>query len=274
MNKFILLIFTVIAVSFVLVIFFKWFERSSIYYPTKFLEYTPKDFGIAYKDIYLTTSDNVRIHAWYASANKEIFRAVALISHGNAGNISHRIEIIQMFHELGIDVFIYDYRGYGQSKGQPSEKGTYLDEEAAYNYLIHDKKINPDKIILFGKSLGAAIAIDLAAKQEKIILISDSAFTSTYDMAKIYFPFLAKKWLISINYDSFSKIDQVQGPKLFIHSKHDEIVPYSLGEKLYNKAKEPKKFRSLPHGGHNEAFSMHTQEISNIIDEFLKEYGI
>lgn len=251
-----------------LVLFFRYFEWRSIFLPTKDFSYNPKTFNLEYEDIFLATHEGLKINAWYVPA--QAGRGyILLFSHGNGGNISHRISKIIMLNKLGLDVFIYDYRGYGKSEGRASEAGIYLDAKAAYDYLTKEKGIAPDKIIAYGESLGAAVSVDLASKEKLKALILEGAFSRAKDMAGEIYPFLPS-FLIYSKFDSMAKIGDITIPKLFIHSSNDEIVPIQLSRKLYAKAPEPKFFTTLE-GGHNTSFidsqSKFTDGISSFIDK-------
>ncbi|MFC1482978.1 alpha/beta hydrolase, partial [Candidatus Margulisiibacteriota bacterium] len=175
-----------------------------------------------------------------------------IFCHGNAGNISHRLEKIQILYNLDLNIFIFDYRGYGKSKGKPSETGLYKDVAAAFDYLTYQRNISGNTIILYGESIGGCVAIDLAQKVTARALITEETFTSIHDMATIHYPFIPR-FMISSQFDALSKIKNVDCPKLIIHSVDDEIVPYYLGEKLFEAARLPKKLLQL-HGSHNTAF--------------------
>ena len=140
-----------------LLLFARWFEWSNIYFPYKFVEANPKDIGLSYEDVYFETSDGAKLNGWFIPA-KAPPRATVIFCHGNAGNISHRLDIIRMLNSLGLNIFIFDYRGYGRSRGWPTEKGTYLDLEAAHEYVLNRDDIDKEKIIVYGKSLGGAVA--------------------------------------------------------------------------------------------------------------------
>ncbi|MEA3560690.1 MAG: alpha/beta hydrolase [Candidatus Omnitrophota bacterium] len=224
-----------------------------------------------YEDIYFQTSDSCRLNAWFIPASRS--RATILFCHGNAGNISHRLEIIRLFNRLNLNTFIFDYRGYGKSKGWVSENGTYLDAQAAYDYLVSRDDVTGDKIIIYGKSLGAAIAIDLAAKTKPCALISESAFGSVLEIGRVFYAHLPLKLMLTMRYDNISKIRGLDMPKLIIHSIDDEIVPFEQGRRLFNEAGEPKEFYQMC-GGHNDAFLMAKQEFKEKIDQFLRAYGI
>jgi fermentation-respiration switch protein FrsA (DUF1100 family) len=250
----------------------KWFERSNIYFPYRGMENTPEDIGLSYEDVFFQTSDGVKINAWFIPAENAA-RGTVIFCHGNAGNISHRLEIIRMLHNLDLNILIFDYRGYGKSGGFPSEKGTYLDALAAYEYLTGRGDIDKEKIIVHGKSLGGAVAVDLATKVDLHAVISESAFTSVQDIGEEIYPFLPIRLITTIKYDTLSKIDKLNMPKLIIHSTEDEIIPFHHGQKLFDAASEPKKFYRM-RGTHNEAIIMYTNEYTEEIDKFLKDSGI
>ena len=249
--------------------YLKYFEKKGIYYPTKKIEFTPINAGLKYEDVFFNTDDGLKLNGWFIP--QEDPRATLLFCHGNAGNISHRIEIIKIFNKLKLNVFIFDYRGYGRSQGSPSEGGLYRDAQAAYKYLLSREDINKDAIVIYGKSIGANVAIDLASKVKPACLISESGFSSAYDMGRKLFPYLPIKWIITIKYDALTKIKDIPIPKLIIHSQDDEIIPFRLGERLFEAATQPKEFYQMQ-GGHNEAIFMAQEEYSVKINDFLSRY--
>lgn len=244
------------------------FERSRMYYPDPELILSPAAIGLTYENVILKPESKVEIHGWWIPAEES--RGTILFCHGNGGNISHRLESIRIFHQMELDVFIFDYRGYGKSTGSPSEKGTYQDAAAAYNYLQKIRMIKPEKIIIFGRSLGGAIAIDLAAKKEAAALICESSFTSAADMGKIIFPFLPVRLFIFDKYDSISKVGIISTPKLFIHSREDNVVPFRQGEMLYQRASPPKDFLEI-RGDHGNGFFESEDIYCRRIDDFIKQ---
>jgi fermentation-respiration switch protein FrsA (DUF1100 family) len=251
------------------ILFLKYYEKKGIYFPAKNIDLTPEDIGLEYKDVFFLSSDGTELNGWFVQADES--GLTLLFCHGNAGNISHRIELIDMFHKLGLNVFIFDYRGYGRSQGSPSEDGLHSDAYAAYNYLIDDQDIDEGSIVVYGKSLGANVSVELCSKVRPAALISESAFTSALDMGKKLFPFLPIKWLITVKYDAISKIKSITVPKLFIHSEDDEIIPFQHGKRLFEAAPEPKEFYPM-RGGHNDAVFLAQKEFAARIDKFLQEY--
>jgi fermentation-respiration switch protein FrsA (DUF1100 family) len=229
-------------------------QAKLIYYPdipSRNLTASPADLSLEYESVSITTSDEVTIHGWFIPAEQE--RGTLLFFHGNAGNISHRLDSLKIFHDLGLAVFIIDYRGYGRSQGELSEQGTYLDAAAAWNYLTETRKIPAHQIIVFGRSLGAAIAAYVAAGQGPGALILESAFTSVPDMAARLYPVFPVRRLSRFQYNTQKSLASVSCPVMIIHSPDDEIIPYINGQKLYDRAREPKKFLEIL-GGHNEGF--------------------
>ena len=255
----------------VVVVYARWMERSSIYYPRREVEATPDEIDLRFEDVYFTSSDGVKLNGWFIPAENP--RGTVLVCHGNAGNIGHRLDKIRIFNELGLNVFIFDYRGYGRSAGSPSEKGTYLDARAAYDHLMSRDDIDKEKIVVYGKSLGGAIAIDLATRVPVRAVISNSAFTSTVDMAKGMYPFLPVKYFVSMKYDTISKVGRLKAPKLIIHSGEDEIVPFRHGERLFEAAAEPKEFYRM-RGEHNDSIYVYEEEFKRNIHLFLESVGI
>ena len=246
-------------------LWFKNFEWHSIFFPTKDFAETPKVLGLNYEDIYFNTEDGLKLNAWFIPATKQQY--VILFAHGNGGNISHRMSKVAMFHDLDFSLFLYDYRGYGKSEGKASEIGIYRDTNAAYNYLVKEKKIPPDKIIVYGESLGGACAVDLAANVNVKAVILEGSFTNAKDMSKEIYPFLPAFFIMS-KLDSFSKIKNIKAAKLFIHSEEDEIVPIELAKKLYNQALEPKAFLTIG-GSHNMGVIDFEDKIKKSIVEFF-----
>ncbi len=237
--------------------------------PGRELAATPERLGVAYQDVWLETGDGLAIHGWFVPATEA--RGTLLFFHGNAGNISHRLDSIRIFHELGLNVLIIDYRGYGQSEGSPSESGLYRDAEAAMAHLIRERETPIEDIILFGRSLGAAVAAQMAIRYQDVGgLILESAFTSVADMAAELYPIFPARLLVRHRYDALETLQDVSSPVLVVHSPDDEIVPYAHGRRLYEAAPEPKWFLEL-RGGHNDGFLRTGDDYSRGLDDFLGE---
>jgi fermentation-respiration switch protein FrsA (DUF1100 family) len=211
----------------------------------------------------------VRLSAWFIPHPAP--RATLLFFHGNAGNLSHRVESIRLFHDLGLSVFIIDYRGYGQSEGSPTETGTYRDATAAWDYLVDERRIAPQEIVIFGRSLGGAIAAELASHTRPAALILESAFTSVPNMAARLYPWLPVRWLSRYRYDTRRALEATSSPVLIIHSREDDIIPYAEGEQLFAHAREPKRFLKIL-GGHGNGFLISRDAYERGIDDFLVRY--
>lgn len=226
-----------------------------IFFPEKQIEVTPKSVGLEFEDVMIETSDGIMLNGWYVPHPES--RRTLLFFHGNAGNISHRVQNLRLFYdELGLSVFILDYRGYGQSEGEPSEEGTYLDAEAALGFLKGKKGLKESELIFFGRSLGSAVAVDLALKHPPRVLILESPMTSIRDMAKKMFSFLPVGFLIKTEYDSLSKIGKIHAPVFVLHGDRDEVVPFEQGKRIFEAANSPKQFHTIPGAGHNDTFDV------------------
>ena len=248
------------------------FEDSFIYFPAKYpagawerAEPQAREGRIVARveDVQLAAADGVRLHGWFCTP--QVGRGGALepvetkqtllFLHGNAGNISHRYEIIEDFVKLPVNVLIIDYRGYGKSEGSPSEEGLYADAQAAWDYLTTVRGTPASQIVIFGESLGGAVAIDLATKTQACGLVVQSSFTSIADMVAELMPFVPR-FVLRTKMDSLSKIGRVSCPKLFIHSQADEIIPYKLGRRLFDAAHAPKQFYEVKGASHNLTFDI------------------
>lgn len=245
------------------------FQSRFIYFPLKHIEATPATIGLTYETVQFEADDGVKLSGWFIPA--EGANRVVLFFHGNAGNISHRLESIGLFHRLGLSIFIIDYRGYGQSGGSPSENGTYYDAKAAWRYLTEEREIEPEHIIIFGRSLGGAVATWLAHHHPPKALIIESTFTSVPDMGARQYPFLPIKLLARIQYNSLERMSLINVPILIVHSPDDEIIPYSHGQQLFQAANEPKAFLQLS-GGHNEGFIISGQHYEEGLKSFIERY--
>lgn len=245
----------------------RWFEKVNLYIPNRTLTAHPGSFGLKYDEFKVPTEDGALVHGWFVENKPE--SPVILVSHGNAGNISHRLDKLQIFRRAGASVLLYDYRGYGESQGSPSEQGTYLDAEAAYRWLTQIKGVPTRRIVLYGESLGSAVAVELALRNRPAGLIIDSAFTSTVEMGQLVFPFLPVRWMVRFKYDSLAKIGKVACPVLVMHSPQDDIVPFEMGRRLYEAAPQPKSFFEMK-GDHNEGFLETGPAYGEAVASFLR----
>jgi uncharacterized protein len=237
--------------------------------PTRSLEATPAEWGWEYEAVDLTAEDGTRLHAWWIPAPDA--RASLIFFHGNAGNISHRMASLEIFRDLGLNVLILDYRGYGESEGRPSEPGLRQDARAAWQHVREERGVPAESIVLFGRSLGSAVASELAREYSPGALILESPFRSVPEMAQAVYPFLPARWLARMDYDNEAYVRDVTGPTLVIHSRDDEIIPYNQGQAVYEAAAGPKKLLTL-RGGHNTGFLDSRANYLSGIDRFLSEH--
>ena len=242
-----------------------------VYFPEKQLSITPEAIGLDYTSVNIATSDGETLHGWWMSVPNA--KGTVLFFHGNAGNISHRINYLEMFKRLGYNTLLFDYRGYGQSSGVPSESGTYLDAQAAWRYLTETRGIAPAQIVLFGESLGGAVAAWLAVQEKPGLLALASTFTSVPDLAAEIYPFLPVRWISRFDYDTRKSLQSVTCPVFIAHSPQDEIIPFEHGQQLFQAAPEPKQFLELE-GGHNIGFifmqPLWIKSLGAFMDENLK----
>jgi uncharacterized protein len=265
----------VIALVYGALVAFLWLRQESMLYlpgiPGRQLVATPDAIGLDFEDLRIATADGEELHAWFIPAREE--RGVLLFFHGNAGNISHRLESLRIFHGLSLSVLILDYRGYGQSTGSPTEEGTYEDARAAWRYLVEDRGVSGEQIVVFGRSLGGAVATWLAAEHRARGLIVESAFRSVPDVAAELYWFLPVRALARIQYPVEDLIARVEAPLLIVHSRDDEIIPFHHGEALYRAANPPKRMLVLS-GGHNVGFMLGGQSYVEGLDAFLESLGL
>ena len=256
------------------------FERSLIFFPTRYpdgmwdTEAAAHGSGCAIEDHFFPSGDGTRLHGWWCrplDGNSD--DPVLLFFHGNAGNLSHRADLlIDLATRTPASVFVVGYRGYGRSEGRPKEAGLYLDARAAWTHLTEEIGVGTDRIVIFGKSLGGGVAVDLAMEVPAAGLIVESSFTSIPDMAGAHYPFVPK-FLIRTQMNSLAKIPFVSMPKLFIHSREDRVVPYRLGRELFEAAADPKRFHEVVGAGHNETWLVggdaYFEALSAFIDDSL-----
>lgn len=225
-------------------------DRVFIYHPHPWIE---RDWagisGLPLEDVWFQTEDGTTLFGWYVQASPAA--PVLLWCHGNAGNIIHRLENLAELYRLGLSVFIFDYRGYGRSSGTPSEEGLYRDALAAYGYLVNQRGIRPERLVLFGRSLGASVAGELASRKPAAGLILESPFPSIAAMARVHYLGLPMHWFVSGRFPLAERLAHVTIPVLVVHGDRDEIVPIELGRQVYDAAREPKSFYVIEGADHN-----------------------
>eukprot|EP01100_Stratorugosa_tubuloviscum_P003763 TRINITY_DN190_c0_g3_i1.p1 TRINITY_DN190_c0_g3~~TRINITY_DN190_c0_g3_i1.p1 ORF type:complete len:296 (+),score=110.70 TRINITY_DN190_c0_g3_i1:162-1049(+) len=267
--------------SFLAALYF--FQEKLIYVPSfppgssGLLKYdeTPRNYGLNnYLDLYTTTQDKIKLHYWLILQSNSNNCPTILYFHGNAGNIAHRIPYAQMMYDkLKVNVVLATYRGYGVNKGSPSERGFKLDSQAVLDDLITRSEIDNKKILLFGTSIGGAVALNLAATNPNKItgLILENTFTHLEDMIDVVFPILKKfKPFLRNKWPNRDLINTIDVPILFISGRADELVPPYMMDRLAQLAKpELSQMICVDGGTHNETILLSRKWIFTPIDTFV-----
>jgi fermentation-respiration switch protein FrsA (DUF1100 family) len=243
------------------------FEKQLIYHPSRGHDVSARELGLASETVALTAEDGVKLDALFLPAKEP--RLTILLAHGNAGNLSHRLDrTIFLQSQLGASVLLFDYRGYGRSEGSPDEEGTYRDARAAYRWLTEARGVSPDRLVLFGESLGSAVVLDLALAHPCAALVLEAPFTSVPDMAQVVLPFLPRAF-VRTQYDNIGKIARLRVPLLVLHGERDEVVPFSQGRRLFEAAPEPKRFYAIRGASHNDTYIVGGDAYWRAVAEFL-----
>ena len=255
------------------------FQDQLLFQPSSRILATPDAAGMVYETVRLDTEDGETLHGWWipaADVSRETSpgstaKQTLLFFHGNAGNISGRLESVQQFHQLGLNVLIVDYRGYGQSTGTPSEQGIYNDAAACWQHLTETRGIAPEDIVIFGRSMGGGPATWLATQHRPGAVILESVFTNVPDVGAHHYSFLPVRALATNQFDNESRVPEIEAPTLHIHSREDRIVPIKLGRRVFEAAAEPKQFLEIQ-GGHNDGFLVSADAYLETIDAFLAKH--
>ncbi|TVQ37566.1 MAG: alpha/beta hydrolase [Spirochaetaceae bacterium] len=262
----------IIAVTIVLFFLFliPLLERRMVFHPVRHPHgnWAPEQFDLPVEDHWFETEDGVTLHGWYARAEQPVGTTL-LWSQGNAGNLTYRMQNMRLLLDYGIDVFIYDYRGYGRSQGNPTEVGIYADARAAYDYLARELQIAPREIVLFGRSLGSAVAVDLALQRDVAGVILEAPLTNARDMSRRLVPLLPVHRVISTQLDSLAKIPNINVPVLIIHGDRDNVVPIEQGKRLYAAAGQPRQFYTVEGAGHNDTFVVGGNAYFELLRDFV-----
>ena len=245
------------------------FQSHLLYHPLREIECTPERVGLAQEQVTLRTPDGLHLAAWYVPAAEA--RGTVLFCHGNAGNMSHRVGTIEILNRLRMNVLLFDYRGYGASEGSPSEAGTYRDAETAWRHLVEQRGVAPGDLVIHGRSLGGAVAAQVAEKHPPRALILESTFTSVPDVARGMFPWLPVRLLARLRYDTLERIARIRCPKLIIHSRDDDLIPFEHGQRLFEAAGGPKTLLEI-HGRHADGFLTSGKRYENGLDGFLSRH--
>jgi fermentation-respiration switch protein FrsA (DUF1100 family) len=243
-------------------------EWTHVFRPLRKLPAEPSDVGLDFEEVEFTSEDGKRLHGWWVPAAGAT--ATVLFCHGNGGNIGSRVDTLRILHEFGVNVFAFDYRGYGRSRGIPSEHGTRKDALAAYEVVrarYHDTEAPP--VIVYGRSLGGAIAMQLASEQPTLGVVVESAFSSMLDMAAHLYPFVPYRWLGRYRFDTARAAASVLAPKLIAHSTEDELIPITMSEGIFAAAAEPKQYYEL-RGGHSEAGWVSNPAYHEVLETFIR----
>jgi uncharacterized protein len=236
------------------------FEDALIYFPTRGGRVTAPG-----QDVWLRAEDGVKLHAFHSGPDDA--EHTLLYLHGNAGNLAGRSEVIEFLARLGVGVLALDYRGYGQSEGKPSEPGLHADARAAYAWLR--ERGPPGRIVVFGESLGGGPACELALHHPIGGLVLHSAFTHIPDMAALSFPWLPVRYLARTRFDNLAKIARIEAPKLLVHSRRDEVVPFAMSERLLRAARPPVQHLWLEHSLHNDAYFVEARRLGQAMRAFI-----
>ncbi|MHC4123172.1 MAG: alpha/beta hydrolase [Planctomycetota bacterium] len=242
-------------------------QRNFLYRPLREVIYTPEELGLSFENVILKTPDVLEINGWYIPAKHADY--TILFCHGNGGNMMHRLDSINIFYNLGFNCFIFDYRGYGNSQGKPTEEGTYIDAQTAYNWLVNEKGISPSNIIIFGRSLGGTVAAHLAGKVEAMCLVIESAFTSYVDIGKKFYPYMPVRWFARFSYNTLEYIKKVHCPLMVIHSRNDEVIPFEFGLELYETSNQPNELVEIC-GSHNDGFLVSSEIYKKAWKKWIK----
>lgn len=246
----------------------EWLVGRFLYFPTSHWVMTPADLGLEAEDVFLSPEPGVQLHAWFFPRSEPL--ATLLFCHGNAGNVSHRLENVAYLLRTGFQVLLFDYRGYGHSSGHPSEQGLYRDAATAWVYLAERADRADAPRIIFGRSLGGAVATDLATRVDADALVIESTFTSAHTIARLLVPFPLPS--LPVEYDSLSKIGQLEVPLLALHGERDKLIPFAEGRALFEAAPEPKVWHPIPGAGHNDTYLVggdaYFQRLATFVTDF------
>ena len=245
-------------------------DQFFIFFPESEIFQDPGDRGLEFEEVAFTAADGVGLHGWFVPGQST---TTWVWFHGNAGNISNRVDNLDELHRhLGVNIFIFDYRGYGRSEGSPSEEGTYLDGEGALAYLRSRKDVDQQRLVLFGRSLGCAVAAETALRTEVHALILESAFTSIQAMARRHYPLLPGiGHLVQTRYDCLAKIKNVHSPVMVLHGDQDGIAPYDMGQELFEAANQPKRFYTIRGADHNDTYVVGGSAYYDALASFLRD---
>ena len=234
---------SIVVAYLVVLVFIYFYQRNLLYHPSE-NNYQNDEVKFNYEEVYIEVENEIKLKSWFINKDLKKFKTL-LIFHGNAGDLSNRIYKLNELNKLNINILLISWRGFSGNKGSPTEKNLYKDAEAAIKWL-NKKNVNNNQIILYGESLGTGVAVEMAKKNNFNGIILESPFTSIENSAKIYYPYLPVKYLLKDRYDSISKIKMINIPILIMHGEKDDVVPFSMGKELFEKANSPKQSYFTP----------------------------
>lgn len=253
----------------------RYYEQRTLYAPDRLVDETPAKIGLSFQSVVVESGGGVKLSGWFVPGGLENAveaRPTLLFFHGNAGNISYNLDRLRVFHEAGLDVLIMDYRGYGKSDGVPSELGLAQDAMSMYFHLTEQRGVVPERLILYGESLGAAVAINLATKVPVAGIIVEAPFTSNADRVTKKWPLIPWEHILRDNYDSMPKIGKINTPVLFVHSVDDEIIPFGNSQRLYATANDPKeliKLRGTHRNSFISSFDIYSDKVTSFVHDLM-----
>lgn len=245
--------------------------NSLLYFPSRTFLETPADAGLEFHDVVFETEDGERLHGWWVATRTSSLGHV-LLCHGNAGNVGDRVLHAKLLTDAGLDVLLFDYRGYGRSTGRASEHGTYRDARAARDTLLAEPGVDPARVLYVGESLGGAVALELALKHPPAGVVLQSTFTSVREMARVHYPFVPAA-AVPDAYPSLRLIRELRAPLLVLHGDRDDIVPSAQGQALFDAAPEPKRMQVFEGVGHNDLVPLAGSAYADAIASWAREYS-
>ena len=257
---------SIVVAYLVVLVFIYFYQRNLLYHPSE-NNYQNDEIKFEYEEVNIEVENEIKLKSWLINKDLKKLKTL-LIFHGNAGDLSNRIYKLNELNKLEINILLISWRGFSGNKGSPTEKNLYKDAEAAIKWL-NKKNVNNNQIILYGESLGTGIAVEMAKKNDFNSIILESPFTSIENSAKIYYPYLPVKYLLKDRYDTISKIKMVESPIMIMHGEKDDVVPFSMGKELFEKANSPKQSYFTPDDDHMMEFN--SSLLKNIKD-FIEKY--
>jgi len=257
---------SIVVAYLVVLVFIYFYQRNLLYHPSE-NNYQNDEIKFEYEEVNIEVENEIKLKSWLINKDLKKLKTL-LIFHGNAGDLSNRIYKLNELNKLEINILLISWRGFSGNKGSPTEKNLYKDAEAAIKWL-NKKNVSNNQIILYGESLGTGVAVEMANKDDFNSIILESPFTSIENSAKIYYPYLPVKYLLKDRYDSISKINMVKSPIMIMHGEKDDVVPFSMGKKLFEKANSPKHSYFTSTDDHMMEFN---SELLNEIKNFIEKY--